>query len=128
MNIRTWVTECIFCVANWNNKRVAKQWEETFREVQTLSEVALSHWRVFPWWRAFWVHTMFLVFLEFWAKFLHFLVQTNEKTSWTCQKLQVCPFLLQTTTSRLKFYTTRFWIGPHNFENYWILVIELLKL
>lgn len=31
-------------------------------------------------------------------------------------KLQVCPFLKQIITSRLNFYTTRFWIGPHNLK------------
>ena len=54
--------------------------------------------------------------LSFWQSFLIFSWKTLRKQVPIVGKLQVCHFLQQIITSRLKFYTTMFWIGPHNFE------------
>ena len=53
---------------------------------------------------------------SFWQSFSIFSWKTVRKQVAIVGKLQVCHFLQQIIASRLKFYTTRFWIGPHNFE------------
>ena len=61
--------------------------------------------------KSFWQNSF-----SFWQSFLIFSWKTVRKQVAIVGKLQVCHFLQQIITSRLKFYTTRFWIGPHNFE------------
>ena len=52
--------------------------------------------------------------LSFWRSFLIFFCKTVRKQVALVGKLQICHFLQQIITRRLKFNTLRFWIRPHN--------------
>ena len=83
-----------------------------FRKLKLSCELVFKSMRFFCQnLKGFWYN-----FLSFWQSFLICSCKTVRKQVAFVGKLQVCHFLQQIIASRLKFYTTRFWIGPHNFE------------